>query len=74
LARPRPATKGEEGTIKAHSHAFDETVAFVGSDPQDPYDLGGEIEFWVDGKKRLSWIKASWPLYLPGPFTAQSNG
>jgi hypothetical protein len=30
-----PATKGDEGTIKAHSHPFDEVIAFVGSNKDD---------------------------------------
>jgi hypothetical protein len=30
-------------TIGAHTHDFDETIAWVGSDPKDPYNLHGEI-------------------------------
>jgi hypothetical protein len=62
-----PATKGPEGTIKAHSHAFDETVAFVGSDPKAPYDLGGELEFWVDGKKNV--LDKSFVAFIPRGIT-----
>jgi hypothetical protein len=58
-----PAGKGEEGTIKTHSHDFDETVAFVGSDMSDPYNLGGEIEFWVDGKKNV--LNRSFVAFIP---------
>ncbi len=58
-----PASKGEEGTIKPHRHAFDETVAFVGSDPADPWELGGEIEFWVDGKKNV--LNRSFVAFIP---------
>jgi hypothetical protein len=58
-----PATKGEEGVIKAHKHDFDETVAFVGTDPKDPYALNGEIEFWVDGKKNV--LDRSFVAFLP---------
>ena len=58
-----PDHKGEEGTIKAHSHAFDETVAFIGTDRNNPYDLGGEIEFWVDGKKNI--LDRSFVAFLP---------
>ena len=32
-----------------HSDA-DEIIGFIGSDPDDPYDLGGEIELTVDGE------------------------
>ena len=34
-----------------HSHDHDEIVGFVGSNMDDPSDLGGEIDFIVDGKK-----------------------
>lgn len=34
-----------------HCHDFDEIVGFVGSNTDDPTDLGGEIDFVLDGKK-----------------------
>ena len=34
-----------------HSHDHDEIVGFVGSNMDDTSDLGGEIDFIVDGKK-----------------------
>ena len=34
-----------------HSHDHDEIVGFVGSNMDDHSDLGGEIDFIVDGKK-----------------------
>lgn len=34
-----------------HSHDYDEICGFVGSNTDDPSDLGGEIDFVVDGKK-----------------------
>jgi quercetin dioxygenase-like cupin family protein len=34
-----------------HSHDYDEICGFVGSNMNDPADLGGEIDFVVDGKK-----------------------
>jgi hypothetical protein len=34
-----------------HCHDFDEIVGFVGSNMDDPTDLGGEIDFVVDGVK-----------------------
>lgn len=30
-----------------HSHKFDEVLMFVGCDPENPRDLGGEIEFTI---------------------------
>jgi len=34
-----------------HDHDFDEIIAFFGSDPDNPDDLGGEIEFMIEGEK-----------------------
>ena len=34
-----------------HCHDHDEIVGFVGSNMDDPTNLGGEIDFVVDGKK-----------------------
>jgi len=33
-----------------HTHDFDEIIGFAGSNRQNPRDLGGEIEFWLDGE------------------------
>jgi hypothetical protein len=43
----RPTTRGPA----PHAHDVDEIVAFFGSDPDKPYELGGEIEFWIDNEK-----------------------
>jgi hypothetical protein len=58
-----PASKGEEGTIKEHTHEFPEIIAFVGTNPDDIYDLGGEIEVWIDGKQNL--INKSFLAFIP---------
>ena len=31
-----------------HTHDFDEVVGFIGSDPQNPKELNGEVEFWIE--------------------------
>jgi hypothetical protein len=33
-----------------HKHNFDEIICFAGSNRSHPRDLGGEIEFWIDGE------------------------
>jgi len=33
-----------------HKHDFDEIIGFAGSNRNHPRDLGGEIEFWMDGE------------------------
>jgi len=33
-----------------HVHEFDEVIGFIGTNHEDPYDLGGKITIWLDGK------------------------
>jgi hypothetical protein len=58
-----PAGKGDEGTVKEHSHEFAETIAFIGTDPNDIYSLGGEVELWIDGKQNI--IDKSFLAFIP---------
>lgn len=50
-----------------HTHSYDELIGFFGSDPDDPYDLGGVIEFTMDGEARrltrstMIWCPAEMP-------------
>jgi hypothetical protein len=37
----------------SHVHDFDEVIGFIGSDPKNPRDLGGEVEFWLEDEKYL---------------------
>ncbi len=37
--------------IFEHTHDYDEIVMHIGSDPNDQEDLGGEIEFILDGQR-----------------------
>ncbi len=58
-----------------HEHAHDELVIHFGSDPDTPEDLGGEIEYTVEGQPLT--ISTSSGLYLPagvkhGPLTWRS--
>ena len=36
-----------------HIHDFDEVIAFIGSDQENPQDLCGEITIWLDGEKHV---------------------
>jgi hypothetical protein len=49
--------------IFEHAHDYEEIVVHFGSDYQNPEDLGGEIDFYVDGKP-LKFDKTS-ALYVP---------
>ncbi|HVN97378.1 MAG TPA: hypothetical protein VMT62_13195 [Syntrophorhabdaceae bacterium] len=48
---------------EAHTHDFDEVVAFFGTNPEDPLDLCGEIEFWLGGE--IHTIKNSCLIFVP---------
>lgn len=45
------------GTVErltiAHTHPFDEYLLFVGTNPEDQFDLGGEVELWLGGEKHM---------------------
>ena len=47
-----------------HVHAEDEIIGFLGSNPEDPADLGGEIEIWIDDEKHI--ITRSAMVFVPG--------
>jgi quercetin dioxygenase-like cupin family protein len=40
-----------EGSPITHSHDVDEIIGFFGNNPDDPWDLGGKIEFWIDNEQ-----------------------
>jgi len=48
---------------KPHSHPYPEILGFVGTNPKDPSDLGGEVEFWIDGECHR--ITKSTMVFLP---------
>jgi hypothetical protein len=43
----------EQSIVEAHTHPFDEVITFFGSNPEDPQDLCGEVELWLDGEKHI---------------------
>ena len=38
---------------KSHSHQFEEVVTLFGTDPENPKDLCGEVEFWMGDEKYM---------------------
>jgi len=46
-----------------HAHDFDEIIGFIGSNRNNPRDLGGEVEVWMDGEP-YSITKSSY-IYIP---------
>ncbi|MBN2060798.1 MAG: hypothetical protein JW882_10335 [Deltaproteobacteria bacterium] len=58
--------------VHEHSHKYNEIVLHIGGDPENPEDLGGEIEACVEGQPLT--FDTTTALYLPkgtkhGPLT-----
>ena len=47
-----------------HSHDSAEILGFYGTNPDDPYDLGGEIEIFIDGELHV--LTKSSLVFFPG--------
>jgi len=67
LPRPAGTVPGSEtgrrvGT-EAHTHDYDEVIAFFGTDLDDPYDLGAEVELWLGDEKHI--ITKSSLVFIP---------
>jgi hypothetical protein len=61
--------------IFEHTHDYDEIVLHIGTNPDDEEDLGGEIEFMLDGKPLL--LTKTSTVFVPkgmkhGPLTWKS--
>jgi len=39
----------KDPVFEEHVHGYDELIGFYGSNPDDPYDLGAEMEVTIDG-------------------------
>jgi hypothetical protein len=58
-----PQSKEVVVVDKGHTHDFEEVVTFFGSNPADPTDLGGEIEFWIGDEAHT--ITKSAVIFVP---------
>lgn len=55
---------GEEpGTQGPHTHPYDEVIGFAGTNPNDPNDLGGIAELWMEDEQYI--IDKSFMVYVP---------
>jgi hypothetical protein len=55
---------GEDpGKMSAHSHPYPEIIGFVGGDPKDADNLGGEGEVWMEDEQYL--FNKSCLIYVP---------
>jgi hypothetical protein len=48
---------------RRHVHDFDEIVQLIGADPNNPKELGGEVEFWLEDEKFI--ITKSCAIFIP---------
>jgi len=53
----------EDRAHKSHTHEFDEYIGFLGSNPEDPSDLGGEVEIWLGDEKHM--LTKSCAVFVP---------
>ena len=51
------------GSLRAHTHDSDEILGFYGTDPDDPYNLSGEIELFIAGESHI--LTKSTLVFLP---------
>ena len=54
---------GRGSPPEEHTHDFDEYLGFLGTNPDDPYDLGGEVELWLGGEKHI--LTESCAVFVP---------
>jgi hypothetical protein len=47
----------------AHVHDEHEVVCFFGTDPNDPFDLCGQVEFWMEDTRMV--LRNSCLIYVP---------
>jgi mannose-6-phosphate isomerase-like protein (cupin superfamily) len=55
--------KANQYSPPVHSHEFDEVLAFIGTNPDDPQDLCGEVELWLDDEQYL--LHKSCLVFIP---------
>ena len=46
-----------------HTHDFNEVLGFIGCNPQDQRDLGGEMELWLEDEKYI--LKNTCLVFVP---------
>ena len=52
------------GITEPHSHEYDEIIGFFGSDPDDPHNLYGEVEFWLEDEQYF--LTKTSMVFVPG--------
>jgi hypothetical protein len=60
---PRPKEDLSRGGASAHTHDYDEVIAFFGTNPEDFHDLGAEFELWLGDEKHV--MTKSFIAFIP---------
>jgi hypothetical protein len=60
----RPPTPVPDWMKGSHAHDAAEIIGFFGSNPDDPYDLGAEVEFWLEDEQHI--LTRSCMIFVPG--------
>ena len=58
-----PECSSDKPAAEAHKHDFLEVVTFFGTNWENPKELGGEVELWLDGDKHV--MTQSFLAYIP---------
>jgi hypothetical protein len=58
---------GDGSFVDKHKHDYEEIFMFLGTDPNDPRDLGAEVEFWIGEGEDMEKIvfTTSSSIYVP---------
>lgn len=62
-ALPRKAGEPFKPGATAHKHDYDEVLCLFGTNMDDPYDLCGEVEFWLEDEKFI--LTRSCIIFIP---------
>jgi mannose-6-phosphate isomerase-like protein (cupin superfamily) len=54
---------GKERGPQAHTHPFEEVITFFGTNFNDPHDLCGEVELWLEDEQFI--LNKSFLAYIP---------
>jgi hypothetical protein len=65
--RQVPQQQSTDPGVKPHSHQFDEIIAFFGTNFDDPHDLCGEIELWIEDEQYI--MNKSFMAFIPAGVT-----
>ncbi len=63
MAASHMGTTGRGAPDLEHTHDYDEYLVFLGTNHEDPRNLGGEVEVWIDGEKHM--VDKSCAIFIP---------